>query len=384
MSQFGDDILSPVVNVGVVSNRIGTPLKADNRSGTPQRSGSANRAGSRGKGISFVKSVTDAENSKRSLRVVSVRRERRWENEHFVGATGVMRISDPKEYEEIIRHGNNILHGSKEENTFKEILQSENSDLLKIFLSCQERLFLTSEYCVKPAKMPRKVKAETEFQQATKSWNKIDKRLKDVALKTLDRSEILRSFVSGLEAVLLIYSQLGYAPPIPEPLVGILSISLRPMRENSVGLNVMFDHSIENVTLYRLLVHTICQFHGFKSQSNGNGDSRSTLVFNSKPIAIETRLNEANVLVAVTSSPDSSGLHMNDIKIDLEGDYVMVNPSPPVIADSDIVKVTSEVEQLQIGNRGCSNGTTSSALTTMSLLTFLVKSECIGHYELSE
>jgi len=383
--KYDDDVLAPVANVSSVSTRIGTPSKADSRSGTPHRSGSANRAGSRGRGMSFAKSIANVESCKRVLRCTSTRKERRWENENFLGASGFMQISNAKEYEEMMKHGNNILHGAPDDDIFRDILETKNSDLLNVFLSCQERLFLNAE--TKPVKAggaKKKQKTETEFQRADRLWSKIDKRLKEVASKTLNRSEILCTYVNGLEAVLLVYAQLGFAPEVPVELRDIISVRLKPMKQSSVGLTVTFLEGVENVTLHRLLLHAVCQFHGFKSQSVGTGDSRVTLVHNADPISIETRVSEDGVVTAVsngtgpsTSSDNDAAenLSVADINISLDADYVVVNASDSVPSRrcSGENEISSGISAMKIDNSPPPqvSNSNSSSLTNIALLTYL-------------
>lgn len=384
--KYDDDVLEPVANVSSVSTRIGTPSKADSRSGTPHRSGSANRAGSAGRGMTFAKSTATVDSCKRVLRCTSTRKERRWENENFLGAPGFMQISSAKEYEEMMKHGNNILHGAPDENFFKDILKSKNSDLLNIFMSCQERLFLNAES--RPANTGgarKKIKTETEYQRAERLWNKIDKRLKEVATKTLNRSEILCTYVTGLEAVLLVYAQLGYAPSVPEELKDTISVRLKPMKQSSVGLTVTFLEGVENVTLHRLLLHAVCQFHGFKSQSVGAGDSRVTLVHNSEPVPIETRVSEDGVVTAVMTQPsaaaDVEDLKVADIKLSMEDDYVVVDNADgsqrvsssavPSREGSGEKAITAGVSKLSLESSGRTLPSAHSSLVNMALLTFL-------------
>lgn len=366
-------MLAPPKNVSVPSTRIGTPSKSENRSGTPQRAGSANRAGSRGRGMSFAQSVANMEGSKRNLRAVSARKERRWENENFLGATGLLQVSSPKEYEEMIRHGHNLLLGTREENNFREVLKADNEDLLHIFMSCQERLYLKNPNNSNGAgsKASRK-RSVTKEEQARVSWNRIEKRLKDVAVKTMDRSEIIRTYVSGIEAVLLVYAQLGYAPDVPAALTDTVTVSLKPMRDKSVGILIKFEDKVENVTLYRLLLHAVCQFHGFRSQSIGKGNSRVTLIHNPDPIAIDTVVSENGVVQAVTgvsSTPSVDELKISDIRLSVEDDYVVVGTTGSSIANPGNNVPSSESVESSVPKSSSSHR--GAALVNMSLLTYL-------------
>lgn len=370
-----DDVLAPVANLTSLSTRIGTPAKADSRSGTPHRASSANRSGSTGRGISFAKSNATMESCRRLLRCTSTRKERRWENENFLGVPGFMQISSAKEYEEMMKHGNNILHGAPTDDTFQDILKSKNSDLLHVFMSCQERLFLnTGSEPVKTASKKRK-KTENEYQRADRLWNKLDKRLKEVATKTLSRSDILCTYVNGIEAVLLVYAQLGFAPTVPEELKDIISVRLKPMKQNSVGLTITFLEGVENVTLHRLLLHTVCKFHGFKSQSVGAGDSRVTLVHNEEPVPIDTSVSEDGVVTAVVSTAPAQ---LESSTLNMDADYVVVDatgsPHSEVVyrgvSEAETAELILSVSELQLETTPAPQNSKTS-LANMALLTYL-------------
>ena len=260
-----DDALPPVVLSGSGSFRLGTPQKSEKRTGTPVRSGSVTRSGSNSRSMTFARAIADIQSCKRTLRVVSQRKERRWDNENFIGGPMSLQTTlSPEDAEAYLKHGHNLLLNQTHLNVFGMINESSNSELLSVFLSCKENTYVSNQ--AKPNKKPIIL---TPTQQYENNWNKMEKRLKEVLIKTVRSSEILYDFVSNVELLLLFFDTYGVISEdgtVPTALREFIIISIEQTKQQEAVLVLSFQKQIENVSLYRLLVHSVCQFHGLKSQ----------------------------------------------------------------------------------------------------------------------
>ena len=166
--------------------------------------------------------------------------------------------------EEYLKHGNNLLLNQTHLNVFGLINEQKNSELLSVFLSCKENAYVTNQ-----AKPSRKTPVLTPIQQYEQNWSRMEKRLKDVLVKTVRSSELLYDFVTNVELLLLFFdtygviSEDGTVPPALQPFI---SAAMEQTKQQEAVLVLSFHKEVQNSSLFRLLLHSVCQFHGLNSQ----------------------------------------------------------------------------------------------------------------------
>lgn len=294
--------------------------------------------------MSFAKAIAEIQSCKRSLRVVSKRKEKRWDNANLVGAS--LLLSSLSLTDDCINEGQNILLGQDNHHDgFKTILESRHADRLSLFVSCKEDQLLVEK---KPS-LPKK----TVF-NAPKQWEKIDRRLKEITAKTLSSSSYLFQFVYSIELLLLSYkSKQLVSEDIIQDIKDIVSIVVLPPASQSeqnvsdpidtdtpavqkpstyAKLNLTFTDQAENLALFRLLLHTVCKFHGMKSQSVSNEEYRIMIPI--KNVKNTTDVLTTRVPVDVTGTEEEDYVVVSSSSIATTAGNIMP-PEPPILCSME-------------------------------------------------
>lgn len=226
---------------------------------TPQRDRSNPRDNTRNSSNPRSTNRFDFPNSKDKTqlsRSTSKRKQRRWENSNMFGnelnellTKKFKKFEDISDDEELAQYPLRIDWRS----SFKDLLAKENVDALETFLLCQEKLLDSS-------KSKGKI---SHLSLPELAWRNIERKLRDILIKTLVRDFEIINVIFNLEQILLAFchnEDLAVERFHPDNLH--INISNPVILDNEGKLKIQFKNS----TLNRLLLHTICQFYGLKSQ----------------------------------------------------------------------------------------------------------------------
>mmetsp|Transcript_20482 Transcript_20482/g.20601 ORF Transcript_20482/g.20601 Transcript_20482/m.20601 type:complete len:308 (+) Transcript_20482:197-1120(+) len=252
-----DDTVAVVPSTGV-GGRALTPSKVANipkRFNTPQRSTSAPKSNVITKAI--------LEHPIRNRAQSSTRKQRRWENDHLFGSRffrAMNNITDDDLDEQNIQ---NYRLEIEWRSSFQDILS--NPEALAEYLQCLP----ISQYS--KSKNSKQKKINTIEKQEEKAWKQIEKRLRSIILRSISNTYYY-SLLLSIEFILKEYLIHHVALSSSEISSNILEILLQPIivDENTGNLIInLIDNSF-----YRLLIHTVCQFHGLKSKSISYNNER--------------------------------------------------------------------------------------------------------------
>jgi len=235
---FNDDSLNLVASPSQSGARANTPNKVV-RSITPLRSHSATK--------SAAKAI--AESIRSVSRSTSRRRLRMWENQNLIGTALIsqnLSTDDDEEDDEDIDQSINLHFHFR--SAFYDILQLENEDARRAYLSCQSREMRTS-------KSTRKSSAE-------RAWLGVEKKLRDIVISVCAKQNMIE-FLRSVELILLYYQMNATHPPdthIPDSFMHHLK---KPLSSSKSSLIVCLIDS----PFHRLFLHAASQYHGLLSKS---------------------------------------------------------------------------------------------------------------------
>lgn len=261
MSLTADGALSNVQPSSTDSKRATTPLKLFTRQVTPQRSNSAPRSNSNNREVRGNDIALDPHVVRRSRSgAISARKMRRWENKNLFGGD-----TFSKSKEETIRDAinnpefgiDNVQMEITWRSTLSKLLKPENQDILHDFMTCRD-VFTTH----KTQTRRMRTGGGSDWCEAEEAWIKIEKRIRAAIVRSFATSEIIQTFVSDIERVLLHFAHTRQAlceDKLSDELKKDIS---QPICVDKGGNLVI---SLSDSAFRRLLVHGIAQFYGLQS-----------------------------------------------------------------------------------------------------------------------
>jgi len=208
-----------------------------------------------------------------------------WENQNLIGTTLISRNlldEDSDEDYDIDESVNLHVHFRS---AFFDILQLENGDAHKAYLSCQRLQ-------IRQSKQYKKSEAE-------KAWMGVEKKLRDVVVGNYTKLNMI-DFLQSVE-LLLLYFQMNSTPP---PETHIPKNFLRHLRKPITCSQSSMMVCLKDSPFHRLFLHTACQYHGLLSKSvTANDGSRNTIISRKK---METVSNHGISLVSFLNSSGTS------------------------------------------------------------------------------
>lgn len=288
------------------AGRAGTPVKKTGTP-TPQRSGSAPRASSGGRGkriISLYIAPTPKRGASRSG-AISRRKQRKFEMDNLFGLPNHASRSVFADDFGIDDDGavKNFGLTIDWRCLFSELFREQNEQARISFLSCTDTQYEAPKFRSKVSKL------SVELQAGEKGWSRIPKRLRPILQRAVEEDLSTSNselgpvqFIRALESVIFYYIDTGFPAPVtslPSALTERLSEPLslkeaptqRAHKEHSgsededgwvhvetsdvtedskrdMGLELILEDS----ALHRLFLHAIVQFHGLQTRSfDSNG-----------------------------------------------------------------------------------------------------------------
>jgi hypothetical protein len=263
-----DDSLQQVANVQNSGGRATTPqLKRHN---TPQRSGSAPRASSAPKGARLEKLSFEVQSCNKPLRSTSRRKMRKWENDNLLGLRAILKFAvnrtlDLEDDEDGLEDGKFQVNW---QSMFSEITSSGNEDALHAYLKCSHSF--SNDTSTRSRTLQDCV---NEWDRAEFSWTMVEKRLRTVVLRAISNPDT-QAFVSIIEEILLesgsydIGSKVTMDYKLPDEVKHLFAapMKLLPPKGTSGHAKPTLVIALVDSPFHRLLLHSICQFHGCHSK----------------------------------------------------------------------------------------------------------------------
>lgn len=150
---------------------------------------------------------------------------------------------------------------------FGELFQAENSGELELFRSCGEAATGLNRAHTQP---PRRWLSVSEA-----AWMQVEKRLRSIVRRAVLGQPELKEYMQALELVVVFVSSTGQLPPphiIPAALGNMLegALELHVAQRDKCSLTIPLKDS----AFHRLLLHTVSQFYGLRSQSSSKSTSK--------------------------------------------------------------------------------------------------------------
>ena len=257
------EILRAIAPSASGGGRALTPLKADNRSGTPSRFTSGPRSSSAPKGSSFRAAVLEAASfSNKSSRYLSVRKERRRINSNLISSHAAMHANisledDSSSFSEMNPQSCCI---DNHRSNFQFVLN--NIEARTLFLSCQTREDFPSRSSKPASKCTINYDSKSAECRALDAWRRVERRLR-VVVERIISSPQMSAFVFGVEEALEHFLVSKSVLSLDNASPGLASVLVLPLRVSTGG---SLHFALKDSPLHRLLLHAVCQYHGFSSK----------------------------------------------------------------------------------------------------------------------
>lgn len=142
---------------------------------------------------------------------------------------------------------------------FSQLFNAENAEKRESFRTC-------SNYVEGIPRVQRSIPVrKDQWAEAERAWYQIEKRLRPIVVKSLQKEEFCY-FVHALEAVLLLFLAEGTAP-LSSLIPDELAINLEQPIESADGSLII---NLKDSSFHRLLLHGACQFYGLRSKVRSN------------------------------------------------------------------------------------------------------------------
>jgi hypothetical protein len=208
----------------------------------------ANRSSSTSK---VKKSIDDIPLAKIARRSSSSRRRRRAENDTTLADS--LQLDCSAVYEEYKKNFKQPLLVRDARSAMGKLFEKQDYETIDSFRRCQENLSLLSRQ--RAISIPAHV---AKFVDAHKAFVRIDKKLRQLVCKALQREPHLLKFIEDLESVVIYFSEYLDLPE-PESYHHLHSQLATPLACDAFGRMVCVD--LNDSRLARLMLHTVVKFY---------------------------------------------------------------------------------------------------------------------------
>ena len=201
------------------------------------------------------------------------RKDRRFENDNMLGLRRILSETGVAPSDDVDEEGNFITSRAKFglrvnwRSMFSQLFIAENAEKRESFRTCSNSV----------EGIPRAQRSipirKDQWVEAELAWYQIEKRLRPIVVKSLQKEEFC-FFVHALEAVLLLFLAENAAPLSPL-IPQALTIHLEQPIESSDGSLII---CLRDSSFHRLLLHGACQFYGLRSKVRDVDNAGQTIL----------------------------------------------------------------------------------------------------------